>query len=130
MKKSRQTKQKEVISNICLNAPTAISIEEIYKLAKKEIETLNIATVYRNINHLIKDKKIIKIKHATKGALYEVNGKPTHHYFFCSECNTTFERPGCGMSTCIEEMKHKSSDGFIVKSHELFLHGICATCAA
>ena len=130
MKKNRLTKQKEIISNICLNASNAISIEEVYKLAKKEIESLNLATVYRNINRLIKDKKIIKIKHATKGTLYEVNGKPTHHYFFCSECNETFERPGCGLSTCIEDMKHKSSDGFVVISHELYLHGICASCAA
>ena len=130
MKQKRLTKQKKIISKICLNASSAISLEDIYTQAKKEIKTLNLATVYRNINHLIEEKKIIKVKHAKMGSLYEVNGKPTHHYFFCSKCNETFERSGCGLSTCIEDMKNKTSDGFIVTSHELYLHGICATCAS
>ena len=130
MKKQRLTKQKEIITNICLNAEHALSIKDIYKQARKQVDSLNLATVYRNINRLIKDKKIVQIKHATKGTLYEINGKPTHHYFFCSECNETFERSGCGLSTCIEDMKNKTTDGFIVKSHELYLHGICSVCAS
>jgi Fe2+ or Zn2+ uptake regulation protein len=88
-----------------------------------------LATIYRNLNQLVEDKKLTKIKHALKGTLYEISGKSPHHYLFCTSCDTTFEKPGCGLSTCIEELKEHSYDGFIVQSHEVYLHGICPNCA-
>ena len=130
MKFNRTTKQKKLIDDICLNSKRALTISEIHQEAKKHIGSINLATIYRNLNQLIENNKLSKFKHAKKGTLYEIPHKSPHHYFFCSECNETFERSGCGLSTCIEDMKKNPNDGFIITSHELYFHGICATCAS
>ena len=129
MKLKRLTKQKRIINKICKESGIALTPKEIYSEAKKEIDSINLATIYRNLNQLVEDKKLTKIKHALKGTLYEISGKSPHHYLFCTSCDTTFEKPGCGLSTCIEELKEHSYDGFIVQSHEVYLHGICPDCA-
>ena len=125
MKKYRQTKQKETIRNICLNSSNALSINDIHDMARKAIPSLNLATVYRNINKLVNEGQLIKFSHPTKGTFYEKAGKPHHHHFFCSDCNTAIEIPGCGLS-----LEKPINDGFIIDSHEVFLHGTCAKCAS
>lgn len=129
MKLKRLTKQKKIINEICEKSDVALTPKEIYIEAKKEIESINLATVYRNLGQLVKNKKLTKVKNTLKGTLYEISGKSPHHYFFCKVCDTTFEKPGCGLKTCIEELKNQPNNGFIVQSHEVYLHGICASCA-
>ena len=60
MSKKRQTKQKETIMSICLNSPNALTIEDIHTKAKKTISSLNLATVYRNINKLVDEGILAK----------------------------------------------------------------------
>lgn len=125
MRKNRQTKQKETIKNICLDSSNALSINDIHGIASKTIPSLNLATVYRNINKLVNEGLLIKFSHPTKGTFYEKAGKPHHHHFFCSYCNTAIEIPGCGLS-----LEKQINEGYIINSHEVFLHGICAKCAS
>ena len=124
MSKKRQTKQKETIMSICLNSPNALTIEDIHTKAKKTISSLNLATVYRNINKLVDEGILVKFSHPQKGTFYEKAGKPHHHHFFCSDCNTAIEIPGCGLS-----LDKQINEGFVIDSHEVFLHGTCAKCA-
>ena len=67
MTKKRQTKQKETIMSICLNSPNALTIEDIHTKAKKTISSLNLATVYRNINKLVDEGILAKFSHPQKG---------------------------------------------------------------
>lgn len=129
MKLKRLTKQKKVISEICMNAKHALSTNEIFNESKKQIPSINLATIYRNLNQMVSDSLLIRFSHSSKGTLYEVPNKRPHHFFFCKSCDTTFEKPGCGLSVCIDELKGKLKDGFIVQSHEVYLHGVCASCA-
>ena len=64
MKLIRSTKQKRVINKICQKSGVALTPKEIYSEAKKEIDSINLATIYRNLNQLVEDKKLTKIKHA------------------------------------------------------------------
>ena len=58
----RNTKQKELILNIINHSNTHPTAFEVYEEAKKELHNISLGTVYRNLNVLLENKKIIQIK--------------------------------------------------------------------
>ena len=125
MKQTRQTKQREVLESICMESEQPLTINEILQMAHKLLPGLNRVTAYRNLNRLVEAGELTRVSHPIKGTLYERTDRPHHHHFFCKRCESAFILPGCGLS----ESK-LTPKGFVVESHEVFLHGICATCAS
>jgi Fur family ferric uptake transcriptional regulator len=101
-----------------------LRVEEILDLARENAPTLNVATVYRNLNRLVDDGWLKKVELPPLGAVYERSDRPHHHYFFCRLCNAVFELPGC-----MVDMEEGVPTGLTVEGHELFLHGLCETCS-
>ena len=125
MKKQRTTQQRKIIEDICFSSKHPLSIDDIETLGKKRLRKLNRVTVYRNLNRMVDAGEITRFSHPVKGTLYEEANRPHHHHFFCKTCEVTFELPGCGLS-----LKEQTPDGFIVEGHEVFLNGVCASCAS
>ena len=92
---------------------------------EKSLDSLNLSTVYRHLNQLVGSGRMIRINHPEKGVLYEQANLPHHHHFFCKSCNITFEIPCCGL----DEEKIIPT-GFKADSHEIFISGLCSTCAS
>ena len=124
MKKQRTTQQRKIIEEICFSTTHPLSIDDIEARGKKRLHTLNRVTVYRNLNRMVDAGELNRFSHPEKGTLYEQANRPHHHHFFCKTCDTTFELPGCGLS-----LEKQTPAGFIVEGHEVFLNGVCATCA-
>jgi Fur family ferric uptake transcriptional regulator len=125
MKQRRHTKQREVLESICMESKKPLTIDEILAMAHNLLPGLNRVTAYRNLNRLVEAGELTRVSHPVKGTLYERADRPHHHHFFCKLCESAFELPGCGLSE--NKMTPK---GFVVESHEIFLHGICAACAS
>jgi Fur family ferric uptake transcriptional regulator len=121
---TRNTKQKEAIRAAFEAAGRPLSPEETLLLAQATVEGLSIATVYRNINLLVEEKWLTTVEVPGDSTRYEVAGKAHHHHFQCNTCGKLYELEGCGV-----EIKPKLPRGFRSTGHELFLYGICATCA-
>ncbi|MBN2000190.1 transcriptional repressor [candidate division KSB1 bacterium] len=119
----RNTSQRTAIESVFHQQNRPLAIDEILVAGRKKVETLNQATVYRNLKRLVKDGWLIKINHPSFGTLYERSGKKHHHHFHCNACNRVFEFPGCLMDD-----KKAAPRGFIVKDHEVFLFGVCPDC--
>ena len=124
MKKQRTTQQRKVIEEICFSSTHPLSIDDIEARGKKRLHTLNRVTIYRNLNRMVDAGELTRFIHPVKGTLYEQANRPHHHHFYCKTCEATFELPGCGLS-----LKEQTPTGFIVEGHEVFLNGVCATCA-
>ena len=124
MKKKRITKQKKIIEKICFSSSRPLSIDEIESQGKEKLPSLNRVTIYRNLTRMIDAGELTRFSHPEKGTLYEQTNRPHHHHFFCKICEFTFELPGCGLS-----LKKQTPDGFIVEGDEVFLNGVCKTCA-
>lgn len=58
----RNTKQKEVILNIINNSSNHLNANSVYLEAKKVIPNISLGTVYRNLNNLVDENKIIRLK--------------------------------------------------------------------
>lgn len=121
----RKTTQRAAIEQVFRDEDRPLGIDEILRLGRVQVESLNQATVYRNLKLLLDQGWLNQINHPTLGVLYECSGKAHHHHFHCHGCNRVFELPGCSLN-----QETAAPAGFIVEAHEIFLFGICPSCAA
>lgn len=119
----RNTNQRKAIMEVLADHDRPLGAEEILREGLKAIDTLNQATVYRNLKILVEEGWLVKIQHPTLGALYERTGKKHHHYFHCRVCDRLYDLPGCGLSP-----RRRTVPGFQTEGHEVFLYGVCAEC--
>ncbi len=119
----RNTTQRMAIEQVFIENDRPLGVDEVHAYARKLVESLNQATVYRNLKILIHDGWLKRITHPSLGTLYERTGKKHHHHFHCRECNRAFELPGCALNE-----DEAVPDGFIVENHEVFLFGVCPSC--
>ena len=58
----RNTKQKEIILSIVNNSSNHFNANGIYLKVKEVIPNISLGTVYRNLNNLVLENKIIRLK--------------------------------------------------------------------
>lgn len=121
----RNTAQRMTIKKVFRQINRPLSVDEILKHGGKLVESLNQSTVYRNLKLLVDEGWLERISHPALGTLYERAGKGHHHHFHCRKCKCVFELPGCALKD-----EGIAPDGYIVEDHEIFLFGICPSCAA
>ena len=82
----RNTKQKEIILDILEHNRIHPTIYEIYELAKKKYPAIGQATIYRNVNKLVDENKIIKLpSKSNDGYHYDINTN-SHDHLLCKSC--------------------------------------------
>jgi Fur family ferric uptake transcriptional regulator len=98
-------------------------MDEILKKGLERVASLDKATVYRNLKHLVDDGRLKRFNHPTQGTLYERTGKGHHHHFHCRACNRAFEVPGCALKA-----EQSVPEGFVLEGHDVFFSGLCPDC--
>jgi len=123
-RKSRKTKQKELIERITLSMNSFFTAEEIYKLAKKKDDKLGMATVYRFLNSLKKENKIYS---------YICDRKTLYSKEKSSHCHYTCEKTGRVIHFEINNIdflkKVKESIPGSISSFQLEVRGVCDSCS-
>jgi Fur family transcriptional regulator, ferric uptake regulator len=100
-----------------------LRVDEILQIGRKTVESLNQATIYRNLKSLVEMGWLKTIHHPDLGVFYERTEKGHHHHFHCHACDRLFEIPGCAL-----RKKESAPPGFVVERHEVFLFGMCSSC--
>jgi Fur family ferric uptake transcriptional regulator len=119
----RKTNQRTIIEQVIIQKGRPLTVEEILTSGREQLDSLNQATVYRNLKLLVENGWLRKLNHPVLGALYERTDRGHHHHFHCRVCDRVFELPGCAL----DEEKAVPS-GFVAEGHELFLFGVCPSC--
>ena len=122
-KDQRNTRQRTAIRDTFEQAGRPLSPQQALEAAKEQVSGLGIATVYRNINALLREGWLAAIELPGAGTVYERAGKTHHHHFHCRACDTLFELPGC-----VLDLGKLAPRGFELEGHELFLQGLCEKC--
>jgi len=125
MKIRRKSSQRENIYEIILSDkshPTAISI---YEKIKRTMPTASLGNLYRNLNILVEEGRIIKRKFADDTEHYDAI-TDIHYHFICEICNTVsdFSMP---VQPSITKNAQKISE-HIISSHTIQFYGICEKC--
>lgn len=119
----RRTTQRTAIEQVFCQQDRPLTIEEILEYGRDMVESLNQATVYRNIKLLLGNGWLRQFRHPLLGTLYERTAKGHHHHFHCRVCNRVYDLPGCPLNG-----QDPGLPGFRVEDHELFLFGVCPEC--
>ena len=119
----RKTSQRAAIEQVFCEQDRPLGIEEILESGRLVVESLNQATVYRNLKLLLENGWLRQVYHPSLGTLYERTGKGHHHHFHCRLCNRVYDLPGCAVNE-----KEAAPAGFVVEDHECFLFGVCPGC--
>lgn len=120
----RDTAQRRAIRRALEDAGRPLGALEVLEASKSSAPGLGIATVYRSIKALLKGGEISEVELPGEPPRYESAGKDHHHHFRCERCEKVFELGG----GCLPDLKSALPRGFRVTSHEVLVHGVCASC--
>lgn len=117
------TQQKRILAEILDNADRPLTPQDICLLAKKQIPSLGIATVYRAIKQFLADGTVRLVDIPGTSPHYESSAQHHHHFFLCECCNRVFNLVGC-----LSGIDALAPSGFHVAKHEIVLYGQCEAC--
>jgi len=121
---SRNTRQRTAIREAILHSGRPLGPQELLEIARADVASISLATVYRGINSLLEEGAIIRVEIPGQPALYESAGLQHHHHFHCETCGRTFDIHGCpgNLATLLPS-------GFRLDAHDITLFGLCAQCS-
>jgi Fur family ferric uptake transcriptional regulator len=120
----RGTQQREAIRKVISEAGRPLSINEIFKSAKSSVDSLGIATVYRNLKILQSEGSIVQVVLPGQPSRWEIHPERHHHHYLCTACDKLYE-----IQVCSENLSHLLlPDGYVVEEHDILLYGKCAAC--
>ena len=119
----RKTNQRNAIQEVFQQKDQPMGVSEILQIGRQSVQSLNQATVYRNLKLLVATGWLRTISTPDLSMLYERAGKEHHHHFQRRSCDHLFELPGCALND-----EHPIPPGFVVERHEVLLFGICSSC--
>ncbi len=102
--------------------PTA---DEIYALARKEMPSLSLATVYRNLNQLAENGIIRRID-GLDGSVHFDHNLCKHYHFICTKCNKVYDVTYDIAPDLADKVLAET--GLFVESFDISLKGICPNC--
>lgn len=123
----RVTRQRVEIERVLAQAGRPLTPSEILEAGRQHIPALSIATVYRNLRDLQKEKRVAVVPMPGDRPLYESVAALAqhHHHFQCTRCRRVFDIGGCP-----DGLESMLPAGFRLEHHEMTLYGHCAECAA
>ena len=119
----RMTKQKQVVLDAVLKSSDHPTAETVLVRCKEELPSVNLATVYRNLNALANENKIRRIQ-ISGGDRFDKT-LTNHAHFKCLCCNSVFDIDNVDISAIINRV---DALGDTVSSVELAVNGICQNC--
>ena len=63
-----------------------INIDALYEVVKSTFSSISLATIYKNINSMIKNMLILEVKIPNEKSVYETV-KEKHSHFVCNDCS-------------------------------------------
>jgi len=128
----RNTRQRQAVLEAIDQAGRALTPNEILALAQASVASLNLSTIYRHLNALQDDARIVKVMLPGQAARFEAactgghhEAAHHHHHFHCRACDRVF-----ALHACPGSMQDLAPAGFVVQAHEITLRGLCAECAS
>jgi len=121
----RKSRQREIIFELIQKSPDHPTAQRIHDILKKEIASLSLGNVYRNIRILM-DQGRIKSRDFGDGIAHFDAITRVHYHFICEECGSIsdFSMP---VQESITTEAQKASEHTIT-SHTIQFCGICGQC--
>ena len=87
----RLTPQRVMILSAIASSSGHMTAEDIHEKVKKTYPFIDIATVYRTIQLLKRQRLLVEIDLGSGAYQYEVTHDQRHHHIVCRDCGTTLD---------------------------------------
>lgn len=121
----KNTKTRQIIYEKLKEINEPINADELHKIISEE-DSVNLVTIYRNLNTLAELDIIEKIIRQNGIAYYSLVEDTHTHYMVCDICNNQFKLDECPID--INQLKLIDKVGFKPTGHILEIHGVCKQC--
>ena len=120
----RYSVQRELILNYVRNSCDHPTAENIYNDLRKELPNISLGTIYRNLNDLVSNNLIKRIKVPGGNDRFDKTVSD-HYHITCLECGKVFDI----FDTLDENIRNiEKQTGYTIVSHNLYYNGICDQC--
>lgn len=121
------THQRQILYRALLEAADHPSPEMLYERVKRDIPSISLGTVYRNIKTFL-DHGLIGEASLHHGSLRLEANNSAHHHLVCQRCRKMFDLPAEDVGEI--RLRNALPRGFQVERFVVEAHGLCAECAA
>ena len=121
----KRSQQRELVLEAVTQAGGHPSADEIFQHIRRQLPTISLATVYRNLGLLCSMGQIMKVSLPQGGDRYDRNPRP-HHHLLCRMCAQVQDVPldyDDGLDRAIAELT-----GHDVSGHTIQFYGTCKAC--
>lgn len=137
----RNTKQRRIILDELRKVRTHPSADTLFKMVRKRIPDISYGTVYRNLNLLKDENRVLELSFGKHSCRYDGMMKE-HFHLFCLECKNVFDVEETDIGQLDEtlplrrerfiRLDKKIADkmNFKVEYHRLEFFGYCDNCKA
>lgn len=122
----RLTPQRDVLLRVLSEAKGHPTADDMVQRVREVLPTVSHATVYRNLQELVREGLIRTLEVAGTAAQFEVN-PDDHHHFVCRKCGHVWDVYLSSLDVRINR-RRTELDGFHVDRRQVQLHGVCAGC--
>ncbi len=120
----RNTPQKLKIKEYLNSTKSHPTAEAVYLIVKKEIPTITLATVYRNLQVLAREREIRRLE--VNGEYHFDSDISLHQHGVCLECGRVMDFFNSNISK--SALKAVKCGNFSVSAVEILYQGICKDC--
>ncbi len=122
----RLTPQRGIILSVLVKSQGHISAEEIYTHISERHPCINISTVYRTLELLLKLGLVIRVDRGDGLERYQYVDNSEHHHLVCSNCGRVINVA----ENMLDDFRQraKSRYGFEVQKKHLAFSGLCEDC--
>lgn len=120
----RATKQRSALQEALARIDRPLLPQELLQEAQREVPSLSLATVYRNLKAMAEDGTVQTVSLPGQAPRYELR-KHHHHHFHCNACHRVYD-----IDACPGNLAKLLPPGYQLSAHEITLYGHCAECAS
>ena len=122
----RLTPQRDVLLRALSETTGHPTADDLVKKVRKVLPTVSHATVYRNVQELVRAGLIGTLERSGAAVQFELN-PDHHHHFMCRRCGQVWDVYVAEVAVTLDS-RRSPLKGFRVDRRDVQLHGVCARC--
>ena len=122
----RMTPQRDVLLHVLSETMGHPTADDLVKKVRKVLPTVSHATVYRNVQELVRAGLIGTLERSGAAVQFEMN-PDHHHHFMCRRCQRVWDVYLDQVAVTLDRQRSPLA-GFRVDRRDVQLHGLCARC--
>jgi Fe2+ or Zn2+ uptake regulation protein len=119
------TPQRETLLRVLSTTTGHPTADDLVRGVRKILPSVSHATVYRNVQELVRAGLVGTLERAGGAVQFEVN-PDSHHHFVCRACGEVWDVYLDDVDFRVSRRSHLK--GFQIDRGEVQLHGLCASC--